>query len=156
MPETICSLVEIPVPSQAKLHKQWCLFDQVPFYIHLSECCCSCNPNLISARGTSTLTGRCGRSLDPRRRQRSKLSQMRRPLTLSNSRGRAYLFLLMHLHLSFASFRVFILIAAGAGEGEGGELRALTKQPSSLSSPCSMSRSITSFINLPYLSCLGS
>merc|ERR1719264_661742 len=28
VPETICSLVEIPVPSQAKLHKQWCLFDQ--------------------------------------------------------------------------------------------------------------------------------
>jgi len=28
VPETVCSLVEIPVPSQAKLHKQWCLFDQ--------------------------------------------------------------------------------------------------------------------------------
>ena len=31
VPETVCSLVEIPVPSQAKLHKQWCLFDQVLF-----------------------------------------------------------------------------------------------------------------------------
>ena len=28
VPETVCSVVEIPVPSQAKLHKQWCLFDQ--------------------------------------------------------------------------------------------------------------------------------
>ena len=28
MSETICSAVEIPVPSQTKLHKQWCLFDQ--------------------------------------------------------------------------------------------------------------------------------
>ena len=28
VPETICSVVEIPVPSQTKLHKQWCLFDQ--------------------------------------------------------------------------------------------------------------------------------
>jgi hypothetical protein len=27
-PVTDCSLVEIPVPSQPKLHKQWCLFDQ--------------------------------------------------------------------------------------------------------------------------------
>ena len=25
---TDCSVVEIPVPSQPKLHKQWCLFDQ--------------------------------------------------------------------------------------------------------------------------------
>lgn len=29
VPDTVCSLVEIPVPSQEKLHKQWCLFDQV-------------------------------------------------------------------------------------------------------------------------------
>jgi len=28
VPETTCSVVKIPVPSQAKLHKQWCLFDQ--------------------------------------------------------------------------------------------------------------------------------
>jgi len=28
LPETICETVEIPVPSQSKLHKQWCLFDQ--------------------------------------------------------------------------------------------------------------------------------
>lgn len=27
VPETECSVVEIPVPSQDKLHKQWCLFD---------------------------------------------------------------------------------------------------------------------------------
>ena len=32
VPKTVCSLVEIPVPSQAKLHKQWCLFDQVPLF----------------------------------------------------------------------------------------------------------------------------
>ena len=31
VPETTCSVVKIPVPSQAKLHKQWCLFDQVCF-----------------------------------------------------------------------------------------------------------------------------
>ena len=24
----MCTTVEIPVPSQSKLHKQWCLFDQ--------------------------------------------------------------------------------------------------------------------------------
>ena len=28
IPVTDCSVVEIPVPSQPKLHKQWCLFDQ--------------------------------------------------------------------------------------------------------------------------------
>ena len=28
VPITDCSLVEIPVPFQPKLHKQWCLFDQ--------------------------------------------------------------------------------------------------------------------------------
>jgi len=28
LPVTDCSTVEIPVPSQQKLHKQWCLFDQ--------------------------------------------------------------------------------------------------------------------------------
>jgi len=27
LPQTICTTVEIPVPSQQKLHKQWCLFD---------------------------------------------------------------------------------------------------------------------------------
>ena len=31
VPETTCSVVKIPVPSQAKLHKQWCLFDQARF-----------------------------------------------------------------------------------------------------------------------------
>ena len=33
VPETVCSVVEIPVPSQMKLHKQWCLFDQQEGYI---------------------------------------------------------------------------------------------------------------------------
>ena len=28
IPITDCSLIEIPVPFQPKLHKQWCLFDQ--------------------------------------------------------------------------------------------------------------------------------
>lgn len=28
VPDTICTTVEIPVPAQPKLHKQWCLFDQ--------------------------------------------------------------------------------------------------------------------------------
>jgi len=28
IPETVCSTVDIPVPSQTTLHKQWCLFDQ--------------------------------------------------------------------------------------------------------------------------------
>ena len=32
VPETTCSVVKIPVPSQAKLHKQWCLFDQACFH----------------------------------------------------------------------------------------------------------------------------
>ena len=29
MPETECSVLQIPVPSQNKLHKQWCLFDDL-------------------------------------------------------------------------------------------------------------------------------
>ena len=28
VPVTNCSTIDIPVPSQDKLHKQWCLFDQ--------------------------------------------------------------------------------------------------------------------------------
>ena len=31
IPVTDCSVVEIPVPSQPKLHKQWCLFDQADY-----------------------------------------------------------------------------------------------------------------------------
>ena len=29
VPVTECSIIPIPVPSQEKLHKQWCLFDQI-------------------------------------------------------------------------------------------------------------------------------
>ena len=66
VPETTCSVVKIPVPSQAKLHKQWCLFDQACFHyfrIVLLSWRRTVNLNkLLSAKATSTLTEKFARS----------------------------------------------------------------------------------------------
>ena len=90
VPETVCSLVEIPVPSQAKLHKQWCLFDQVLFYQAKNKL--SQYLHLLSKRATSTLTERCGRSLDPWSRRSRTRTRSLTPF----SRGTACLFFNFH------------------------------------------------------------
>ena len=134
VPETVCSLVEIPVPSQAKLHKQWCLFDQVLFYQAKNKL--SQYLHLLSKRATSTLTERCGRSLDPWSRRSRTRTRSLTPF----SRGTACLFFNFHF---FTDGFIFDCCPIPGEEDEGG-LQALTKQRSSRSWLCWMSRSTPS------------
>ena len=101
MPETTCAVVKIPVPSQAKLHKQWCLFDQACFQyfrIVLLSWRKTVNLNkLLSAKATSTLTERFARSQALWRR-RSRRSMMRR-----------FMYCIQYIH-SFFIFYICIFI----------------------------------------------